>query len=127
MSTDASFVEYLHDQLAGAGAITFRRMFGEYAMYCDTKVVALVCDNQLFLKPTAAGRALLGDAAREGLPYPGARPWLLIGDELEDRPLLARLVRATAADLPLPAPKQPRAPRPRAAPAPGARKRPPAV
>jgi hypothetical protein len=35
-------------------------MFGEYAIYCDGKVVALVCDDQFFLEPTAAGRALLG-------------------------------------------------------------------
>jgi TfoX/Sxy family transcriptional regulator of competence genes len=110
MSSDASFVEYVQDQLTGAGAISVRRMFGEYALYCDTKVVALVCDNQVFVKPTAAGRTLLGAAARDGLPYPGAKPWLLIGDELEDRMLLSRLIRATAAELPLPAPKKPRAP-----------------
>ncbi|MCK7502621.1 MAG: TfoX/Sxy family protein [Comamonadaceae bacterium] len=35
-------------------------MFGEYAIYLDGKVVALVCDNQFFVKPTDAGRALLG-------------------------------------------------------------------
>jgi len=31
----------MHD----AGAVTFRKMFGEYAMYVDEKIVALVCDN----------------------------------------------------------------------------------
>jgi TfoX/Sxy family transcriptional regulator of competence genes len=34
-------------------------MFGEYAIYCNEKVVALVCDNQVFVKPTAAGRLLV--------------------------------------------------------------------
>jgi TfoX/Sxy family transcriptional regulator of competence genes len=108
MSTDRHFVDYLHDQLGGAGAVSFRKMFGEYAMYCDTKVVALVCDNQLFVKPTGAGRAALGAAAIEGQPYPGAKPWLLIGDLLEDRAALLRLIRLTAAELPLPVPKKPR-------------------
>jgi TfoX/Sxy family transcriptional regulator of competence genes len=118
MSTDRHFVDYLHDQLGGAGAVSFRKMFGEYAMYCDTKVVALVCDNQLFVKPTGAGRAALGAAAIEGQPYPGAKPWLLIGDLLEDRAALLRLIRLTAAELPLPAPKKPRPGRAGAAAAP---------
>jgi hypothetical protein len=29
---------------------------GEYAIYCNGKVVALVCDNQLFVKPTEAAQ-----------------------------------------------------------------------
>ena len=28
-------------------------MLGEYVIYCNNKVVALVCDNKLFVKPTA--------------------------------------------------------------------------
>lgn len=43
------------DQMRGGGDIPFRKMFGEYAIYCDAKVLALVCDNQLLVKPTAAG------------------------------------------------------------------------
>lgn len=109
MASDAVFVDHVQDQLGGAGAISFRRMFGEYAMYCDGKVVALVCDNQLFVKPTPAGRALLGDAVVEGLPYPGAKPWLLIGESLDDRATLCRLIRVTADALPMPPPKKPKA------------------
>ncbi|MCC3506339.1 MAG: TfoX/Sxy family protein [Microcoleus sp. PH2017_19_SFW_U_A] len=53
MSSDLSFVEYILDQINQAGQVSFKKMFGEYAIYCDEKVVALVCDNQLFIKPTA--------------------------------------------------------------------------
>jgi TfoX/Sxy family transcriptional regulator of competence genes len=109
MASDAVFVDYVRDQLGGAGAISFRRMFGEYAMYCDGKVVGLVCDNQLFVKATAAGREFLGGDAVEGLPYQGAKPWLLIGESLDDRAMLARLIRVTANALPMPAPKKPKA------------------
>jgi DNA transformation protein and related proteins len=49
MASDAKFVEYVCDRIDGAGQISFRKMFGEYAIYCDAKVVALVCDNQLFV------------------------------------------------------------------------------
>ena len=104
MASDLSFVEYVRDQMHGAGAVTFKKMFGEYALYIDEKIVALVCDNQLFVKPTAAGRALL-HAVTEASPYPGAKPQLLITEQLDDRQFVAELMRATAAELPAPKPK----------------------
>ncbi len=109
MASDAVFVDYVRDQLGASGAISFRRMFGEYAMYCDGKVVGLVCDNQLFVKPTPAGRELLGAGGVEGQPYPGAKPWLLMGESLDDRTTLCLLIRITADALPMPAPKKPKA------------------
>jgi TfoX/Sxy family transcriptional regulator of competence genes len=105
MASDLSFVEYVRDQISAAGAVSFRKMFGEYALYCDGKVVGLVCDNQLFVKPTASGRASLGKVT-EGPPYPGAKPYLLIGDELEDTPVITKLIQLTTSELPLPKPKK---------------------
>jgi DNA transformation protein and related proteins len=99
MASDSGFVQHVCDQLLGAGDVTYRKMFGEYALYIGGKVVALVCDNQLYLKPTDAGRALL-DAPVEAPPYPGAKPHFLLDDELDDRDLLAALFRATEANLP---------------------------
>ena len=101
MGTDAVFMQYVCDQARGAGTLSFRRMFGEYAFYCDGKVVALVCDNQVFLKPTDPGRALL-ERVRDGLPYPGARPHWLIDETLEDCEAWARLVAVTARALSAP-------------------------
>ena len=57
MASDIAFVEYVCEQMSAAGTITSRKMFGEYAIYCEGKVVALVYDDQLFLKPTSAGRS----------------------------------------------------------------------
>ncbi len=57
----------------GAGAVSARKMFGEYALYLDGKVVGLICDDRLFLKPVPALAALLPDA-EDAPPYPGARP-----------------------------------------------------
>jgi TfoX/Sxy family transcriptional regulator of competence genes len=115
MATDRGTVDYLLEQAAAAGALSVRKMFGEYALYCDGRVVALVCDDQLFLKPTAAGRAVLGKVT-EGFPYPGARPWFVVtGDRWDDSDWLADLIRRTAAELPLPKPKRPRAKKRKAA------------
>ena len=107
MASDLEFVEYVCDQITSAGHITHRKMFGEYAIYCDGKVVALICDNQFFIKPTAVGRALIDDVA-EAPPYPGAKLYYLIGDALDDREWVSNLVRMTAQALPLPKPKKPK-------------------
>ncbi len=101
MATSQGTIDYLLDQLAGTRVVTARRMFGEYCLYWDGRPVALVCDEQLYLKPTNAGRALLAKVV-EGAPFPGARPHLLVGADLwEDPEWLGRLVRATAHELPV--------------------------
>lgn len=110
MATDASFAEYVRDQLRPARPVTLRKIFGEYAVYYDEKVVALVCDNQLFVKPTAAGRALLGTVT-EAPPYPGAKPHFLVAEELEDQALVSRLIEETARALPAPKPKKKKRPK----------------
>ena len=104
MATSPATIAFLMDLLQDAGPVTARKMFGEYALYLDGKVVGLVCDDRLFLKPLPGAVALIA-APREGLPYPGAKPHLLIEDELDDPELLVRLIRAVAAELPPPNPK----------------------
>lgn len=113
MASHAEFIEYVREQTRGAGAVSFRRMFGEYACYLDGKVVALVCDDQFYLKPTEAGRHALG-APVLAPPYPGARPYFRLDAALEDPDEMARLLRLTSAGLPLPKPKA--APKPKPAP-----------
>jgi TfoX/Sxy family transcriptional regulator of competence genes len=107
MASDQHIVDHICEQAAQAGRLTHRRMFGEYALYLDGKVVAFVCDNTLFVKPTDAGRALLGTVGTvvEGQAYPGSKMYFKMADEIEDRDLLARLLRTTADALPLPKPK----------------------
>ncbi|MGE0589938.1 MAG: TfoX/Sxy family protein [Cyclobacteriaceae bacterium] len=105
MASDQKFVDFVLDQIERAGVITARKMFGEYALYADVKLVALICDNRLFIKPTEAGRAFIGEVA-EAPPYPGAKNYFLIEDNLEDRKWLSDLVRITAKELPMPKPKK---------------------
>lgn len=107
MATDLEFMEFLADQMAGAGEIAYRKMFGEYAVYCGGKVVALACDNQLFVKPTPGGRAYIG-APVEAPAYPGAKDSFLIEDAFEDRDWISELIRITARELPMPKPKKPK-------------------
>ena len=99
MPSEKSFVDFIVDQIENAGQITYKKMFGEYAVYCDGKVVALVCDNQLFVKPTTAGRAFIRNVI-EAPPYTGAKTSFLIDDRFEDREWISNLIRITYKELP---------------------------
>ncbi len=69
-------------------------------------MVALVCDEQLFIKPTAAGRALIGEVT-EGEPYKGAKPCFVISAEKwDDDEFMADLIRVSTAELPTPVKKR---------------------
>lgn len=107
MASDQGFVDFIVDQLKNAGRVAYRKMFGEYALYCDGKVVALICDDQLFVKPTEGGRSFIGEPV-EAPPYPGAKQYFLIEDRFEDREWICDLIRLTAKELPEPKPKSPK-------------------
>lgn len=101
MASRASIVEYLVEQL-GAG-VSSRAMFGEYGVYRRGVLIGLVCDDRLFLKQTAAGRALIGDEVQEAPAYPGAKPSLVVPEERwDDVDFMAELARVTAEGLPAP-------------------------
>ncbi len=105
MSTRPDTIEALLDTLCNAGPLRARKMFGEYALYLDERVVALVCDDQLFVKPTPGARAALPDADLAP-PYKGAKPHLLAADTLDDPEPVASALRAAATDLPPPKPRK---------------------
>lgn len=103
MATKQSTVDFIVEQMADAGRVSAKKMFGEYGLYLGDKLFALVCDDQLFIKPTPGGRALLGDHVAEASPYPSAKPCLLIpGDVWEESDRMAELAKVTAAELPPP-------------------------
>jgi hypothetical protein len=106
MATDYSTIESLLERLSSVPDVHARKMFGEYALYCGQKVVALVCNDQLFVKITPPGLALIGDDFEEGEAYPGAKPSMLIDFEYMDFRTLCELIRVTAAALPVPKPKK---------------------
>ncbi len=105
MASDKEFVNFVLDQIENSGEITAKKMFGEYGLFSEGKLFALVCDNKLFLKPTEAGRIYIKDVV-EAPPYPGAKPSYLIEEKLEDRDWISSLVKITVRELPEPKPKK---------------------
>ena len=104
MASDLEFIEFIVEQIENVGVVTFRKMFGEYAIYCNKKVVALVCENQLFVEPTEAGKLFIGKVD-EVSPYKGAKPSFLIKENIENRGWLSNLIEVTVLELPEPKPK----------------------
>lgn len=107
MASEQSFVDFVVEQVADAGKITAKKMFGEYAVYCDEKIFALICDNKLFIKPTESGRKFIGEVV-EAPPYKGAKPSFLIEEKIDNREWLSELVRISVKELPMPKPRKPR-------------------
>lgn len=97
MASHKAFVDYITEQLGGAGEIRAKTMFGEYGLYCDGQFFAVICEDQLFLKCTPQGEAAFPHLPKAP-PYPGARDSLLVED-VEDQALLVRLTQITCAAL----------------------------
>ena len=99
-------MDYILDQLQGVGELSYKKMFGEYALYYNGKVVALICDNHLFIKPTNAGKTFIGPNLTQAPAYPGAKPSFLIEDQIDDTDWLTTLIQLTESELPIPKPKK---------------------
>lgn len=101
MATSKETVAYVLEQLEPLD-VRARAMFGEYGFYCDGKIVGLICDDTVFIKPTAAS-----DGMAEGPPYPGAKNYRVADASLlEDSATFRALIQATANALPAPKPKK---------------------
>lgn len=98
MATSLDFAEYIQEKLSGAGEIRIKKMFGEYGIYCNEQYFAVICDNQLLIKITEAGKKVIPNCPTAP-PYDGAKPMFLIED-LENRELLEKLTLVTCENLP---------------------------
>jgi TfoX/Sxy family transcriptional regulator of competence genes len=108
MATQQRTIDNLIEQATSAGTVSAKPMFGEYGVYVDGKMIGSVCDDMLFVKPTASGR-VHAEPVSDELPYPGAKPQLLIeADRWDNAEWLGELLRVTAAELPAPKPRKPK-------------------
>lgn len=102
MTTKQATADYILEQLSSLGSVRARKMFGEYALYCDEKVVGLICNDQLFVKYTDAGKKFAEGRYVEGFAYPGAKASMNVAEVLDDQDFLSALIRMTADALPRP-------------------------
>ena len=102
MATQKETIEFILSKLHLPKHFSARAMFGEYALYADKKVVALVCDDQLYVKILPAS-AELEKVCEKGPPYPGAKPHYIVDeDQLSHIENLSDILRDISASLPMP-------------------------
>lgn len=80
MATRKDTVEFMLAMLNNPQRFSARAMFGEYALYVDDKAIALICDDQLYVKILPASAGLEGHCEK-GPPYQGAKLHYVITDE----------------------------------------------
>lgn len=98
MASSLEFVEYVADQLSGAGNIVYKKLFGEYGLWCGGKFFGTVEEDVFYIKITEAGTRLLPDA-KPAAPH-GGNPGMYPVEELDDREFLTELVQKTCELLP---------------------------
>lgn len=108
MANKQETLDLIAAQAMGSCDVKVKKMFGEAALYLDDVMVALICDDRLFIKPTKAGHEILGDPELAP-PYPGAKDHFLISEaQIEKQEWLCELLAVTKAELPAPKPKKPK-------------------
>ena len=100
MATQKATIEFLLAKLRPPNRFSARAMFGEYALYADDKVVALVCDDLLYVKIVPASHAL-EPLCEQGKPYPGAKLHYIVEEgQLSTVPALSGILFAIAESRP---------------------------
>jgi hypothetical protein len=100
VATRQETVEFILQKLGQPERFSARAMFGEYALYADGKVVALVCDDRLYVKILPSSQAL-ESLCEKGNPYPGAKLHYLVEEgQLSTIPILPAILAAIAKYLP---------------------------
>lgn len=100
MSTQKETIEFILEKLGDSERFHSRAMFGEYALYADGKTVALVCDDQLYVKILPAS-SVLEDVCDKDTPYPGAKPHYVVEEgQISSMTELPQLLLDISASLP---------------------------
>ncbi|MDL2292505.1 TfoX/Sxy family protein [Acholeplasma sp. OttesenSCG-928-E16] len=101
MASTVSFVNFIVDQIDGA---YFKKMFGEYGVYLEGKMILLICDDTLFVKPSEKIENIL-KSRHLAPPYNGAKDYYVIS-ELEDKEYLNMLAKIKFDETPYPKPRK---------------------
>lgn len=93
------FIEFVSSQIATAGTVRCRKMFGGYIVYVDEKPVVLVCDDIPYIKEHEAIKSMMSSAER-GFPYEGAKEHYILDVSKTD--FAVKVVKALVEVLPYP-------------------------
>ena len=78
MASSKEYLIYVLELLREAKDITYKKMMGEYMLYKDGVLFGGVYDDRFLVKKT---KSLIDSELKEEIPYPGAKPMLLVDSE----------------------------------------------
>ena len=81
MASSKEYLEFVLEQLDELEGISYRAMMGEYIIYYNGKVIGGIYDDRFLVKST---KSLLDSGLKQQIPYPSAKPMLLIDSEDPD-------------------------------------------
>lgn len=102
MASSLDYIEYVCEQIAGVGAIRYKKMFGEYMVYINDKPILLVCDNTVFVKKLDCIQTHMTDAS-VGYPYNGAKEHYIL--DIDNINLSKLIIQILEPITPLPKPR----------------------
>lgn len=94
MASSLDYLNYVLDLLREVSNITYKKMMGEYMLYKDGVLFGGVYDDRFLVKKT---KSFIDSGLKEEIPYPGAKPMLLVDSEDSDE--IAELVISIYKDL----------------------------
>ena len=78
MASSKDYLEYVLELLREVESVTYKKMMGEYMLYKEDILFGGVYDNRFLIKKT---KTLENSGLKEQIPYPSAKPMLLIDSE----------------------------------------------
>ena len=94
MASSNEYLLYALDLLREVNNVTYKKMMGEYLLYSDSILFGGVYDNRFLVKKT---KSALSYELAEAIPYPGAKPMLVI--DIENTSEVKEIVEGILADL----------------------------
>ena len=94
MASSVDYLEYVLDLLREVKVITYKKMMGEFLLYKNNILFGGIYDDRFLIKKT---KSVEGLGLKEAIPYPTAKPMLLI--DTEDSEEIAKLINLVVSDL----------------------------
>ena len=94
MASSNDYLQFILELLRETRGITYKKMMGEYMLYKDDILFGGVYDNRFLIKKT---KSLENSGLEDQIPYPSAKPMLLMDSEDPDE--IKELVLSAIKDL----------------------------
>lgn len=78
MASSNDYLVYVLDICREVNGLHYKKMMGEYLLYSGPTLFGGIYDNRFLIKATSSTKAL---GLREAIPYPGAKPMLVLDSE----------------------------------------------